>query len=420
MPMLRLLLALVLVVTPLTAAIDSVSMGKGYVNQVWYRPNTTNTTAPLNSWHLGFQSGQSATIIANDALTGFKIFLVPNSTAATYATVDTTGMDAWTPLYNVMSSWTGALNSVANPKNIFDYGWGTYSITSHTLVGSRVFVVVLGPNDVWKLLIEEWSGFNYTFKYARIDGSEPHTGNVTMNGLVEKEFIYWSFATHSTSDHEPPKDNWDVTIYKYTDSVSIEPGVVVPYPVTGIIARPDVKLAKAVGADPLTLPAPAAAEFDSNATLIGWDWKTFDTNTGQYTIEDSTAYFLLRPDGTMWRMVITGFVSGGGNGTGTITFNADAVTTSVAHETAPTDNVLGVHPNMVAHSELVNVVVHASAPIASVTIVDAHGREVRTISSGLDAGMHVLPVATSALASGMYRIVLHTSTAITSAPLVVR
>lgn len=417
--------ASLLTATTLTAGVDSVSMGPGYVNQVWYQPGVQNTVSPQASWHLGFQSGMSATIIINDALVAtvdgspnaFRMYVVPNSTPATYDALDTAGMSTWTPIYNKPATWTGALNTVADASNILDYGWGKYNVQSHSLKGERVFVFVLPDRSTWKLFVETWSGFNYKFKYARIDGSEPHTGEVVMNGIVEKEFIYWSFASHSSIDREPPSDLWDLTFLKYTDLVSAGPGAPIPYPVTGILARPGIKLAKVMGANPEFLAPPPVSQFDTTANLIGWEWKTFSQTTGKFTIADSTAYFILRPSGAMWRMVITGFTGGS---SGTTYFNTEVVLTSVADATTPNTNVLGVHPSVVSSSDAINVVVDASTRILSVSIIDLTGRTVRSIASGLDAGMYALAESTSGMATGRYTVVVQTATHTITSALIVR
>lgn len=374
-----------------------------------------STSSPQASWHLGFQSGMSATIIANDGLAGFKIYVVPNSTPTTYESVDTAGMSTWTRLYNKPATWTGALNTVADPSSNVDYGWGKYNTASHQLAGERVFVLVMPDGNVWKLFIETWIGFSYTFKYAHIDGSEPHTGNINLNGIVEKTFIYWSFTDHASIDREPPANGWDLTFLKYIEMVALGPGEPVPYPVVGILARPGIKLAKVFGPEPSFIQPPPLSQFDTSASIIGYDWKTF--NGTSYDISDTSAYFILRTDGSMWKMVMTGF---GGSATGTIYFNTEVVTTSVADATTPNTNVIGIHPNIVGGSETVTVVFDASTPVHSVRIVDIAGRTMHNIASNLDAGMYALQVSTAGMAAGQYRVVVQTVTHTITSTLIVR
>ncbi|MDZ4744606.1 MAG: T9SS type A sorting domain-containing protein [bacterium] len=422
---LRLVLTFAVAVTVMNAAVDSVSMGPGYANQVWYQPGIASTSSPQSSWHLGFQSGVSATIIANDALVQgagpqakpFKVYVVPNSTPATYTSVDTTGMSAWTQLYNKPATWTGALNTPADASNIFDYGWGKYNVQSHQLAGERVFVVSMPDGSFWKLFVQTWSGFNYSFKYARLDGSDEHTGDVNMNGIVPKEFIYWSFDTHSSIDREPPSDLWDLTFLKYTEFISAGPGPLVPYPVVGVLAKPGIKLAKVTGDTPSLLQPPNRSEFDTTANVIGYDWKSFNQTTSTWKISDSTAYFILRQDGSMWKLVMTGFTGGS---TGTTHFDADVVVTSVADASTPNANVLGVYPNVIGTGDIVNVVYDVTSVVRSVRIVDVAGRTVRNIALGNDAGMYVNSVSTVGMAAGLYRVVVETPSNTISSALVIR
>ena len=91
---------------------DTVSIGAGYANQVWYSLDSNErANASGTSWDLGFQiSGFSAAILANTAY-GAELYKYPNGDISDWSTLDTAGIDNWTPWHNPSYTWTqGAFN----------------------------------------------------------------------------------------------------------------------------------------------------------------------------------------------------------------------------------------------------------------------------------------------------------------------
>lgn len=407
---LPLLAILAISLIPLSAAQDSLVMGPNYANQVWYSLITTNkTTAPQQNWDLAFEmSGFTGSVRINEGK-GAMVYVVPEKTVADWASIDTTGLNTWSPLNNDASTWSvGALNRPADASDEFDLGWGSYNMQTHQIEGTRVYVYK-SPTTTRKLRIDALAGGTYTFTYANIDGSDEHSGTIAKADFTGKAFGYWNIDDHTSVDREPKKDEWDLTMLHYFDMVTGPGGTVMPYKVSGILLKGSTKAVKAVGADPYTIPLPSVESFDSTANVIGYDWKSY---SGQgYVIADSTAYFVKSTLGTIYRIVLTGF---SGGSTGTTTFTSDAITTSVNEESGRA--TLGIYPNVVTRGTTVNVV--SDTPLdGRVLVVDAAGRVVHSVSA--TQGFTVSNILTENLTSGRYTIVLETDLSITTSAFIV-
>ncbi|MCO6465108.1 MAG: T9SS type A sorting domain-containing protein [Bradyrhizobiaceae bacterium] len=397
--------------SPLQAAVDSLVMGPQYANQVWYQFGVgTTATSPQSNWDLGFEtSGVSGAIIANGGK-GVNVYVVEGKTPADWETIDTTGMGEWTALHNSPESWTiGALNQPADTSNDLDLGWGSYNLTTHQVVGNRVFVVTT-PTATKKLRIDALVGGEYRFTYANIDGTEEFSGVIAKSAFAGKKFGYWSFEGNQSVDREPAKESWHITMLKYVDMIPAGPGVTMAYPVTGILANASVSVARIVAEDPSTAPAPAEEAFETRANVIGWDWKAFANMA--YTVSDSTAYFVKTASGDVYRLTFSSFA---GSSTGTTVFESTSVVTSVS-ETDPSLR-LSVYPSVVERCNHLELAVDASQH-TTVNVYDVTGTLVWTTS--VTDGFNAVALNTCSLASGKYFVTAQTNNGVISSTFIVQ
>ena len=120
-----------------TIVADSATMGAGYANDVYYSlDNGTVATPAAANWDIAFYTNTwSAGIITNDGRS-VTLWAYPTADTSGYATLDTTGLSTWPPLYNSTESWeNGAFNR--NSKNHPDYGWGIYNVITMMLRATR-------------------------------------------------------------------------------------------------------------------------------------------------------------------------------------------------------------------------------------------------------------------------------------------
>jgi hypothetical protein len=283
---------------------DSVAMGPGYANEVYYSfANGTVAEVPRSGWDIAFHTELwSATILINEGV-GVQLWNYPKGDTNAWATIDTVGLTTWKAYYNNHATWDdGAFNrySTGHP----DYGWGVYNMVNHNVIGDSILILKTESGTYKKMRIAKKISVanTYYFTYANLDGSQEQSVVLDINPYTAKNFVAYSIDNNQVVDREPAKDLWDLVFTKY---MAIYP-TGDPYLVTGVLTNWSNHSAKA---------SPVAPDYTDWSVLevglmrdrIGYDWKTFDMGTFSYIIEDSIVYFVKDATGNMNRLVMTGF-----------------------------------------------------------------------------------------------------------------
>ncbi|MCX6909508.1 MAG: DUF2339 domain-containing protein, partial [Verrucomicrobia bacterium] len=116
---------------------------------------------------------------------GVALYTYPKSDTSGWATIDTTGLSSWKPMYNDPGNWeNGAFSRYA--KGYFDYGWCIYNDVTHNLVGDSLFVIKLRDGNFKKLwMIKKLSSLDiYLFRYANLDGSGEQYVSEDVSSLI--------------------------------------------------------------------------------------------------------------------------------------------------------------------------------------------------------------------------------------------
>lgn len=282
---------------------DTVSMGAGYANEVWYSlDNGIQGSHVRNNWDIAFSiTGFSATILTNSA-EGTELWTYPNGDTSAWSSVDTTGMSAWAQNWNSDTSWAlGAFSANTSTTDPYDLGWGIYNQVTHFVIGDSIYIIKLSNGDYKKLWIEKSASAVYSFRYEDLDGSNTASATINKSNYFTKNFAYYSLQTASESDREPTTADWDLVFTKYTAFVPTA------YGVTGVLTNIDVESVDVRNVDESTYDDWQAQTFSTRINEIGYDWKTFDMGTFSYIIEDSTVYFVKAKNGGIWKLVFTGF-----------------------------------------------------------------------------------------------------------------
>ena len=109
---------------------ETVSVGAGYANDVYYSlENGEVASIPRNNWDVGFSVAKYGSTIITNGGTGAALYQYPNGSAASWETMDTTGLHTWDILYNSQSSWSEGAFS----RN--ESSWGEYSTITHFITG---------------------------------------------------------------------------------------------------------------------------------------------------------------------------------------------------------------------------------------------------------------------------------------------
>lgn len=376
---------------------DAVSIGPGYTNQTFYSMANGEVSSIINNdWDLAFQiAGFQAAIVINgkNNVRLFKSGFAVNDWA-NILPIDTTGqLTGANELFNRDTSiWAGAFNITADFSNQFDLGWGVYDFVTHAVTGDSLYFIKLPNNSYKKLWIQVLQNGIYTFKHANLDGSNETTVNLSKQNFSGKNFGYYSFTTNTTFDREPNKYSWDLVFSQYMSSMPLT------YKVSGVLSNDSIFSLKAYPVDVATV-SPWQQGFTKYSNNIGYSWKTFDMNTNQWVIEDSTVFFLYDRSNALWKLVFTGF---GGASTGTFEFYKELVSATGVGENGSSSTLLEAYPNPA--KDLLRLVFMKSDANTElqVSLHDLNGRVVlnEMISNGIGLMDHTMDV--SQLTAGIY------------------
>ena len=391
---------------------DSVTMGAGYANNIWYslQNDEQGTAQAANNWDLGFATTISpsnplaASIIFNNKIG--SVYAVPGTDGDDLATADTTGMASWTPLYNSEASWSqGALNAASTGGT--DYGWGDYDAVNHTgIVANRVFAVKYTNGSVKLFTISlSFMSSEYTVDYSNADHSGTGTATVGIAAYSTKNFVYLPLGG-AVVDRDPASTSWDLLFTQY----AADNGAPYPYNmVTGVLHNVGVEVAEVHPVNnPETDMSFGTATYSEDINTIGYDWKTY---AGSYTIEDSLVYFVKDVAGDYWRLIMTGF---SGSSLGKSVFKKEKVATLNVDENK--ELIFGIFPNPAADNVTIMVDSKSNATVKVVSMTGQVVFENAAVSNGLEA----MSISTEAFTNGVYLVQVSNGTSTTTQRLVVQ
>lgn len=374
---------------------DSVTLGPGYQNQVWYSlENDDQGVADKDEWDIAFQiQGFGSSIMANTQKADFTLYNTPYG-ISDWSTLDTSGIWNWEALHNKDTSWNhGAFNNY--PTSAFDLGWGTYNQITHVVTGDSLYI--LNIENVWKKIkIDQLSSGVYSFTYADIDGQNEVSASVDKNNYSGKNFAYYSIINENELDREPLSEDWDLTFVKYIGFIPS------PYGVTGVLHNSGVEVAQVDGV-PVNDADHNGQTFSTEINTIGYDWKTFDMNSFSWILEDQRTFFVKDIPGNIWKLHFNDF---GGSSDGKFYFIKEKVSFASLGDQ---NNFLqvGVYPNPVVNQNL-NITIdnQITENAIDISIYDMSGRNVFTKSLGVDKGFKNYQITLPNISSGTYQLII--------------
>lgn len=375
-----------------TPVYDSISMGPGYTNSVFYSMAAgTKTSAAVHSQadiQIRFED-RSASIRTLDGF-GAKLYLPTNNAIANWATIDTTGM---IEQFNSDTAWeNGAYNATGGTHP--NYGWGNYDAVTHDIIGTKVLVHKNAAGAYKKVWIVKLSSLSKTYyiRHANLDGSMDYTDTIGTADFPNKNFGYFNFATRSKVDAEPIGTEWDLVFRKYDRSSD-------NYPVAGTLSNLNVLTAQLYTTTPNTASG-SGLPYYTNMSIIGWDWKLFTPPTGPWIVIDTVAYFILDQSNDIWRLVFTGFA---GASTGKVYFTKTKVGSLNVGEESLVNNVqiASIYPNPAAPNSIL-AFTSKTAEELTISIFDGQGKLAFSEKMIPNQGLNVYNVGNKQLGNGMY------------------
>lgn len=377
---------------------DSLEMGVGYANEVYYKLEDGQKHAtPANNWHIGFSTdAYSSTIISNAGLpspgmgvAGMSIYKYPNGTNTAFETVDTTGMTAWTKIYDDSISFElGAFNQGATGHP--DYGWGSYNMANHQIVGNSVFVLKT-PENTYKIDFIRKATGTITFRYAKVGEATGTEVSIPLSTTyAAKDFVFFNLVTGEVVDKE--LEDWDLWAVKYIDFYN---GNIPNQAVTGILTNPKWTVAKVnVGSQTqATHQEFGTATYSSNKNAIGQNYKELVNMVWQVTEED--VYYLKNEAGDVWKWYPTKLV---GTGAGKTVFMKQKMATVGIESTEI--QFIDIYPNPASND--MTIVFDSKGSSVDFTIRNQMGQVVFRENATTNTGITQQKLDISTLTQGMY------------------
>jgi hypothetical protein len=391
---------------------DTVTLGAGYANQVWYSlENDDQEAAPRNEWDLAFDLSGFGTSIHANTVNGVEVYTYPLGDTADWAALDISDIANWEKQYNAEDSWSlGALDQTNGGSNQFDIGWGIYNVNTHIIYGDSIFVIKLPGGTYKKLVVTSLTSGIFYFKYADIDGSNLQEKTLIKADYPGKNFGYFSLTNNVALDREPLSADWDLLFTQYTGFVPTA------YPLAGVLSNLDVTVAQVSGvSDPATYDEFYAQTYAEESNVIGGDWKSY---SGSWVIQDDLVFFVSTAAGDIWKVVFTGFT---GSGTGQYIFTKEKMSGAGVNELTESNFSFVTYPNPSVNGNTTLVyTLGETASAGTVSVYALSGELVYNTALETTKGIHNQTLDVSALNQGVYIVNMTFDGAVTQQRLVVQ
>lgn len=390
---------------------QEISCGAGYKYQS-YVQLAAGTEKQVNNdaWDIAFTAFgfQDAGILINESSASIQGENVPQTelyytgNSDFNASFDLNQIIKGAKLYNSKASWNdGAFNALKDTTNAFDYGWGAYNPATHSVTGTKVFVLKLRSGKYIKLMVEALNGTDYVIRYADIDGQNEKTKTFSKTkDNAGQKLIYYTFTDDKIVDILP-QGGFDLFWGRYVSWATDPNGTIQQwYTVTGILTAPGVQTAVAKGVNPETVSVdPYLNSFSQKIDQIGYDWKTLVGTS--WTLATDRAFFVKLPDNNVWKLAIVDFE---GSATGTATLQKYSLGNPTStHDLKGTK--LSFYPNPIQNELIISLDVAQLYDYQyDVVVTDLAGRPVMSTKVNATEGWNVLKLDTSNLASGAYLV----------------
>ncbi len=378
---------------------DTVAMGAGYANDVYYSlANGIVKSETRSNWELAFYTNRwSAGIQINDGA-GVMLYTYPLGDISAWNNIDVSGIEGWTTLVNSDTVWEdGAFNrnSLGHP----DYGWGVYNSISHDVLGDSIYIVKLANGSLKKLFIERKNSVTntYYFKYAEIDGANEVNQVLEVTPYQDNRlFVYYSLMLGMVVDREPDINSWDLVFSRYSAIVFDNTGAPSNYVVVGVACNNEVGVAKHHPVE-ISFSDWTAKPLEYYRTPIGHGWKTFDMGSFQYLIQDSLVFFIQNRGGDIYKFYPTYF---SGSASGKTGFVKELISL-VSVEEQPANQAQLVYPNPAVGNIFINTGAAAGQSV-EINLFDLTGKLLS--SQQHIQGANAIQVSVSGLQSGVYMV----------------
>jgi len=269
-----------------------IEIGYPYRNQVYYSCETNKTlkTNTKYDWDLSFECSP----------TGFHILL------------NTAKGEFMTNKGNIPFS---SVNSITGVNWDWDLPNGNLdsTVTNNWKGTNNVYILNRQFNEngshlgYKKIQFISVSNTNYIFRHANLDGSNEKTDTIIKNPNLN--FIHFSFQNNGkTLELEPNKNNWDLLFTNHYHKFSNLP---MPFVLTQVLINKHngviVSESNTNNFNSITLKDTGENIFSNDWNVIGYDWKTRNSQDNSFTIDPNKSYILKTINGFFYKIRFVDF-----------------------------------------------------------------------------------------------------------------
>ena len=275
-----------------TTESNSVNMGSDYATQLFFSLDENKVVSQnlRESWDLGFDS--SGNIFLNSS----KNMSVSATGSTDLSAVGTSTLTSW--MYDQPEGYTDSLafsSWEAGKVYIVDRGV--------TTTGAQIGKI--------KLLINQFANNTWSIDWATLSSQEVH--HIEFAADDTKDFTAFSFSAvpGTVVNIDPGKDSWDLLFSTYTHMYNDG----MPYLVNGILLNSNgVTACQIEGTtfDAVTYDDISSMSFSTMRDVIGFDWKTYNFDTGLYQIDLNRVYVVKSVSNRYYKLRLLDFYNQSG------------------------------------------------------------------------------------------------------------
>lgn len=274
-----------------------VEMTSNYKNQVWVSlsENKIVSTNYKTDWDLAFEASPSGNHIILNSSKAMKVY--KTNFASLSQVNDTVGL---------------GVNAKADVPsgNMDSTAIGDWQTNNTVYVVNRGYSETGQQLGYYKIKINSFSSIQFVFEYANISGSQVYQGSVSKDDAYN--FMYFSFASNQQVSIEPKKTQYDLCFTQYTH-VFTNPFQY--YQVVGALNNTFntriTKISDKAFSD-VFINDTLGRIFDKAKNVIGYDWKSYDLNTSQYTVDPGKVFIVHDSKGFYFKLHFIDFYNAQG------------------------------------------------------------------------------------------------------------
>jgi hypothetical protein len=277
------------------AALVQIAMGSDYETQVWYdlSENRVVATNDRFAWDIAFDCSDSAHFVH---LNSSVVMMAARAETKNFEDPVDAASLSFKPDHPSGSEDSLALGEwwLDNDVWVIDFGYRV----NGSKRGYRKVQFELGEeNDLF-------------IKHAKLDGSDLQTATITKDKLLNR--VAFSFSSNQSATVEPPKADYDLVFTTYTH-LFYSPYT--PYSVSGVLLNPHQTLAAQIdhlSFEEIDADAAHSSALTDSADVIGYDWKFYDLDAGQFTVFSHQNYIIRDQEGFYYKLHFVDFYNNQG------------------------------------------------------------------------------------------------------------